>query len=126
MRAVYVRRRVVALLTLGLVVTAVALAVGGACAGESAGPVLRRALASRFDDYDLPLACGGVLGIHQQGVANKTLPCGTMVTIAYRGRTVRVPVIDRGPYVGDREFDLAGATANALRFQGVHTIRVAP
>ena len=34
------------------------------------------------------------------GVAHKSLPCGTKVTIRYRGRQVRVPVVDRGPYVG--------------------------
>ena len=31
-------------------------------------------------------------------------------------RTVRVPVIDRGPYVGSREFDLTEATKLALGF----------
>ena len=90
------------------------------------GPAFRDAVASRFDDYDLPLACGGVLGRDQPGVAHKTLPCGTPITIRYRGRQVRVPVIDRGPYVAGREFDLAGATANALGFGGVHVIRVSP
>ena len=89
------------------------------------GP-MRQALASRYDDYDLPLACGGTLGRHEQGVAHKTLPCGTMVTITYNGRTVRVPVIDRGPYIEPREFDLTGATANTLGFEGVHMIAVSP
>ncbi len=46
------------------------------------------------------LACGGELTSTTMGVANKTLPCGTLVTLRYDGRTVRVPVIDRGPYVG--------------------------
>ncbi len=86
--------------------------------------VMRDALASWYGDYGGPLACGGTLGSSQMGVANKSLPCGTMVTIAYRGRTVRVPVIDRGPYVGGREFDLTGATAHALGFDGVGTIQV--
>jgi len=48
------------------------------------------------------------------------------VTITYRGKTIQVPVIDRGPYVGQREFDLAGPTANRLGFGGVHYIRVTP
>ena len=52
------------------------------------------------------------------GVANRTLPCGTLVTLRYNGRTVRVPVIDRGPYVGSREFDLTEATKLALGFGG--------
>jgi hypothetical protein len=62
------------------------------------------------------LACGGSLTTATMGVANRTLPCGTLVTLRYNGRTVRVPVIDRGPYVGSREFDLTEATKLALGF----------
>ncbi len=62
------------------------------------------------------LACGGWLTSSTMGVANKTLPCGTLVTLRYAGRSVRVPVIDRGPYVAGREFDLTQATKQALGF----------
>jgi rare lipoprotein A (peptidoglycan hydrolase) len=65
------------------------------------------------------LACGGSLTSSTMGVANKTLPCGTRVTLRYHGRTVRVRVIDRGPYVEGREYDLTEATARALGFEGV-------
>lgn len=65
------------------------------------------------------LACGGWLTGSTMGVANKTLPCGTLVTLRYDGRIVRVPVVDRGPYVEGREFDLTEATKNALGFAGV-------
>ena len=65
------------------------------------------------------LACGGALTSSTMGVANKTLPCGTLVTLRYGGRTVRVPVVDRGPYVAGREFDLTEATKDALGFDGV-------
>ena len=65
------------------------------------------------------LACGGQLGGSTMGVANKTLPCGTLVTLRYGGRSVRVPVVDRGPYVAGREFDLTEATKLALGFEGV-------
>ncbi len=65
------------------------------------------------------LACGGSLTSATLGVANKTLPCGTLVTLRYGGRTVRVPVVDRGPYVAGREFDLTEATKQALGFGGV-------
>jgi rare lipoprotein A len=61
-------------------------------------------------------ACGGSLTSSTLGVANKTLPCGTLVTLRYGGRTVRVPVIDRGPFVPGREFDLTEATKRALGF----------
>jgi rare lipoprotein A (peptidoglycan hydrolase) len=57
--------------------------------------------------------------VPQLGVANKTLPCGTMVTFVYNGRAIRVPVLDRGPYIAGREWDLTGATAEALRFPGL-------
>ncbi len=68
------------------------------------------------------LACGGSLTSSTLGVANKTLPCGTLVTLRYGARTVRVPVIDRGPYVAGREFDLTEATKDALGFGGTGAV----
>jgi rare lipoprotein A len=62
------------------------------------------------------LACGGSLTSNTLGVANKTLPCGALVTLRYGGHSVRVPVVDRGPYVEGREFDLTEATKQALGF----------
>jgi hypothetical protein len=59
-------------------------------------------------------ACGEALGAATMGVANKTLPCGTMVTLRFGRRSVRVPVIDRGPYVAGRDYDLTYATRLAL------------
>ena len=56
------------------------------------------------------------------GVANKTLPCGTRVKLRYHGHTVTVPVIDRGPYVAGRDFDLTEATRDRLHFPGVGTV----
>ena len=66
--------------------------------------------------YGQHLACGGTLEPGTIGVANKTLPCGSKVRLHYRGHTIRVPVIDRGPYAGNREFDLTEATKNRLHF----------
>ena len=82
-------------------------------------------IASVYTDYGLPIACGGVLHVPQLGVANKTLPCGTMVTFRYGGRAIRVPVIDRGPYIAGREWDLTGAAAEALQFPRPWSDRVA-
>src|SRR5881394_783218 len=48
--------------------------------------------------YGGALACGGRLEPGTLGVAHKTLPCGSKVRLRYRGRTVTVPVVDRGPY----------------------------
>ena len=86
--------------------------------------VYRPSLASRYDLYGGPLACGGRLSYDALVVAHKRLPCGTKVTVRYRGRSVQATVRDRGPYVGGREFDLAGAVARRLGFDGVGTVWV--
>lgn len=80
--------------------------------------VFRRAVASWYGPgfYGGRLACGGTLTPGTLGVASKTLPCGTKVTLKYHGRMVRVPVVDRGPYVPGREYDLTAATKAALGF----------
>jgi hypothetical protein len=82
--------------------------------------VYRLAYASWYGPglYGNRLACGGRLGYDTIGVAHKTLPCGARLTLRHRGRSVRVRVIDRGPYVGGREFDLTAATARRLGFRG--------
>ena len=79
--------------------------------------VYRRALASWFGPgfYGRRTACGRTLAPATLGVAHKRLACGTRVTFAHAGRTVTVPVIDRGPYVGAREWDLTAATRARLR-----------
>jgi hypothetical protein len=69
--------------------------------------------------YGNGVACGGTLEPGTLGVANKTLPCGTLVKLRYRGHSVTVPVIDRGPYVAGREYDLTTATKERLGFPGV-------
>lgn len=80
-------------------------------------------IASVFTAYGHGVACGGILRVPELGVANKTLPCGTEVTFRYGNRAVRVPVIDRGPYIPGREWDLTGATAEALHFPGLGPIQ---
>jgi len=72
--------------------------------------------------YGNGVACGGTLLPGTMGVANKTLPCGTMVKLRYHGRTVTVPVIDRGPYVAGRDYDLTTAVKEKLGFPGVGTV----
>jgi rare lipoprotein A len=69
--------------------------------------------------YGNGVACGGTLEPGTLGVANKTLPCGTMVKLRYDGRSITVPVIDRGPYVAGRDYDLTEATKDRLGFPGV-------
>lgn len=64
-------------------------------------------------------ACGNVLRPKTMGVAHKTLPCGSKVLIGYHGRYVMAKVIDRGPYIRGRAWDLTLAVSDALRFTPV-------
>jgi rare lipoprotein A (peptidoglycan hydrolase) len=68
--------------------------------------------------YGNRLGCGGTLTASRLGVAHKSLPCGTKVTLRHGNRAIRVRVIDRGPYVAGREYDLTQATARRLAFHG--------
>ena len=66
--------------------------------------------------YGKRTACGLAYTKEIMGVAHRTLPCGTMVRFRnpYNGRQITVPVIDRGPYVAGRQWDLSGAACTAL------------
>jgi rare lipoprotein A (peptidoglycan hydrolase) len=66
--------------------------------------------------YGKRTACGLAYTTTIMGVAHRTLPCGTLVTFRNpaNGRTITVPVIDRGPYVAGRDWDLSGAACLAL------------
>jgi rare lipoprotein A (peptidoglycan hydrolase) len=70
-------------------------------------------------------ACGQILRPSTIGVANKTLPCGTPVKFVWQGRSIVAPVIDRGPYIKGRAWDLTAAAAEALEFEGIGQIRYA-
>jgi rare lipoprotein A len=100
--------------------TAARLRVGSASRRVGRLNVYRYAHASWYGPglYGNRLGCGGRLAPGRLGVAHKSLPCGSRVTLRHRGRSVRVRVIDRGPYVGGREYDLTEATARKLRFRG--------
>jgi rare lipoprotein A len=66
--------------------------------------------------YGRRTACGVALTPSVLGVASLTLPCGTRVTFRNpaNGRTATVPVIDRGPYVGGRIWDMTGGLCTYL------------
>jgi rare lipoprotein A len=107
------------------------LASGNNAATSSAGwptvtvIVYRPSVASWYGgkgEWGSTTACGQVLRKSTLGVANKTLPCGTQVAFYYRGRSITVPVIDRGPYVNGRDWDLTEAAANLLKIDGVATV----
>ena len=66
--------------------------------------------------YGHKTACGQTLSPHLMGVAHRTLPCGTKVAFLYKGRTITVPVVDRGPFGAGLSWDLTTAAADALGF----------
>lgn len=59
--------------------------------------------------YGHRTACGVAYTQTVMGVAHRSLPCGTLVTFLNpaNGRKVTVPVIDRGPYVAGRQWDMS-------------------
>ena len=64
--------------------------------------------------FDQTTACGQTLTPTLIGVANRTLPCGTLVEVSYAGRRLTVPVVDRGPYANGADWDLTAGAAQAL------------
>ncbi len=70
-------------------------------------------------------ACGETLRPNTLGVAHRNLPCGTAVKFVYHGHALITQVIDRGPYVKGRAWDLTAAASEALEFEGVGMLRYA-
>ena len=68
--------------------------------------------------YGNHLGCGGTLGHSHDRRGQQVAALRHAVTLRHGGRTLRVRVIDRGPYVAGREFDLTAATARKLHFHG--------
>jgi len=68
-------------------------------------------------------ACGQPLGPRTLGVAHPVLPCGVKLFIGYGDTVVLTQVVDRGPSVPGRDFDLTRALARKLGLTGTQQIR---
>jgi len=112
---------------------ATATSPGGAAAPTSVGAGSRAkarvhtsGIATWFGPgfYGNKTACGQTLTPNVVGVANRTLPCGTLVKVGYAGHTLILPVLDRGPYshIG-ADWDLTAGAAEALGI--TETVRIA-
>jgi hypothetical protein len=66
--------------------------------------------------YGRRTACGQRLTRTLVGVAHRTLPCGTLVAVLHRGRSIVAPVVDRGPFGTAARWDLTVAAAQAVGF----------
>jgi hypothetical protein len=86
--------------------------------------VMRAARATWYGPglYGNRTACGKRLTRRLLGVAHRTLPCGTPVTIALAGRSITVPVVDRGPFTRGLVYDVTAAAARAIRMTGTATL----
>jgi rare lipoprotein A (peptidoglycan hydrolase) len=104
-----------------------ALASTGGAAGPATGStststtpstpkVPKTAIATWFGPgfYGQQTACGQTLTPAVVGVANRKLPCGTLVKVTFHGQRLTVPVVDRGPYANGADWDLTAAAAQAL------------
>jgi rare lipoprotein A (peptidoglycan hydrolase) len=96
---------------------------GGSTSGGAApapSPLGKLTLATWFGPgfYGRATACGQRMSSTLVGVASRTLPCGTLVQIGYRGRRLTVPVLDRGPYGHNGAvWDLTTGAARALKIK---------
>jgi rare lipoprotein A len=104
--------------------TAVTGGAGAGAGAPSAQTIHRTGIATWFGPgfYGQTTACGQTLTPAVLGVANRTLPCGTLVRVTYRGHALVVPVLDRGPYANHADWDLTAGAAQALDI--TETVRV--
>jgi rare lipoprotein A (peptidoglycan hydrolase) len=75
--------------------------------------------------YGHRTACGETLGKATLGVAHRSLPCGTTVKFVYQGHVLVTQVIDRGPYVHGRSWDLTSAASESIGLEGVGKVHYA-
>jgi rare lipoprotein A (peptidoglycan hydrolase) len=74
--------------------------------------------------YGRQTACGQTLTTATVGVANRKLPCGTLVAVSFRGQRLTLPVLDRGPYGHNgAEWDLTAGAAQTLGIEA--TVQIA-
>ena len=67
--------------------------------------------------------CGQPIGPNTLGVAHPVLPCGVKLFISYGDTVVLTQVVDRGPAVPGRDFDVTRPLAARLGLVGTKQIR---
>jgi rare lipoprotein A (peptidoglycan hydrolase) len=126
MRTPFSRTSLLAIVACAAAPAASALAATGGVASAPAPTIHKVALATWFGPgfYGQMTACGQTLTPAVVGVANRTLPCGTLVKFSYKGRGLTAPVIDRGPYGHNgAQWDLTTEAAHALGMADLARIR---
>ena len=116
---------------MAIAITIAAAASAGAASSGGIGPDgggkkgMDKAVATWYGPglWGNQTACGQTLKRKTVGVAHRKLPCGTEVTIVYKGASLTTEVIDRGPFANDADWDLTQAAARRLDFTETDEIR---
>ena len=67
-------------------------------------------------------ACGEAFTAQLEGVAHPVLPCGVKLYIRFGGKHVLTEVVDQGPSVPGRDFDIMKGLADRIGLHGTQTI----
>jgi rare lipoprotein A (peptidoglycan hydrolase) len=125
-------KRTVALAGVALIAAILALAFGSPDLGGSSDRTLPQPARTWYRALAAPYAatasrdrtaCGQRLEPGTLGVAHPVLPCGVKVYIAFEGTRVLTEVIDHGPFVPGRQFDVTKALADRIGLHGTQPIR---
>jgi hypothetical protein len=129
-------RRAVALAAIALLGAVVALTAGSFTGSDEATPDLPEPVPVPGGDWYEALAapypassrrertaCGQRLGPNTLGVAHPVLPCGVKIFIRFRDQTVLTQVVDRGPAVPGRQFDVTRGLAARIGLVGTQRVR---
>jgi rare lipoprotein A len=80
------------------------------------------------DFHGKPTASGQIYDMYGFSAAHKTIPLGSQVRVTNlaNGKQVIVPIMDRGPFVGDRVIDLSYGAAQRLEMieEGLAKVRI--
>ena len=67
---------------------------------------------------------GGIGHSGEMTCAHRTRPMGSMITVTYRGHSIRCRVNDRGPFVKGRVIDVSVSAARALGMMDAGVVQV--
>lgn len=98
-----------------------AMLVGAAPAHAGCGDISFYGLGDGF--HGQRTANGERFNAYGLTAASPYLPLGSYIRVRHNGRSVRVKITDRGPYVGDRILDLSYGAFIALANPGKGVIR---
>ncbi|HTR90073.1 MAG TPA: hypothetical protein VMG62_08200 [Solirubrobacteraceae bacterium] len=118
-------QRLVALAAIALLVGAAALAILGHRGVSAGGPRPVQWYSALVAPYRPPArtSCGLRTNRRTLGIAHPVLACGAKLFVSYGAKEVLTQVIDRGPQLPGREFDVTTALARRLGLRGTRRVR---